>query len=756
MSRPKILIGVLIVITLIISLSFNFRLVKDVFWANFRQYPTDDGNKTEFLLETSRQNLLQYKNPFITHNTILYPYGLNYVLDDHWITSIPILTILRLGLDIHRSLIVLLLINFLVTCLLMYFTLRKLSVDPLLAWIGSLVFTFTPFLGYQTIGHFTYITMYLFPLIFLAVYNFIYAKQTREQLLWSILGGLILVFSLLTNFYYFLSIMIALLCLFIYFLLTQRKALWSFVCQRLFFLLLSAISIVIVLIPWAITVRELLLFDGLVNVPGFGGAIDLSADLTSFFIPSVYNPIYRSALNKLSSLSLLTNKLNHFYLRSWSTFAYPGVLVLISYFAFFRLKKKLPVKIIKSIEHYFWVGLFFGLLMLGPFLKIFNRWYFPADDGINVYLPLPFLLLHYLPGFSTIRAPTRFTPAFVFFGVIVGSLLANYLLKKINLRRRLMILLLVMTVFIVDQFHFTPVMPTQEVPIKAYEYISHDLSQVTVLEIPFTVRDGLQYIGSVHSTSFIKGILIHHKPVIGGYPSRVYPWVFKYYQELPFIGHIAKIIDKGNYLVGKEEPGQPQVTPFTDDSQKLEDEVDFLAIKYVLLKNNEDYSAVIGETISKMNFRPVLQDGNYRLWQRTPISKNFSTINFSMDDDYLYLGANFSLKEDGFRWALGKRAKVFIKLPENLATNSFISFKLAAYHQSQSVRVYLDEKLLGNLDVVTTPNSYQLPIPSDTPAGLHRLDFIMSQSFRPSEVGESQDQRDLSIKFYQISLSNQR
>ena len=58
-----------------------------------------------------------------------------------------------------------------------------------------------------------------------------------------------------------------------------------------------------------------------------------------------------------------------------------------------------------------WSALLFGLLTLGPLLQIGGRYQFSLDNLLpsGITLPLPFVLLHYVPFFNANRAPNRFS-----------------------------------------------------------------------------------------------------------------------------------------------------------------------------------------------------------------------------------------------------------------------------------------------------------------------------------------------------------
>ena len=154
---------------LLINFIFNYRIFKDVFNYNPAQVIINDGLVTEFLTETSHQNTLKLKNPFKTSNSILYPFEINFSLNDHAISNLPFLLILRPLSDIHRSTLVIILINFLLNNILMYLVLTKLKINKYLAFISSLIFSYMPFISHRILGHYTYTPLYFFPLQLLLI-----------------------------------------------------------------------------------------------------------------------------------------------------------------------------------------------------------------------------------------------------------------------------------------------------------------------------------------------------------------------------------------------------------------------------------------------------------------------------------------------------------------------------------------------------------------------------------------------------------
>jgi len=401
-----------------------------------------------------------------------------------------------------------------------------------------------------------------------------------------------------------------------YWLFIDKKKLLILLKKNIAYFFISIVSAIFFLIPWILAVYDLIKTQGLVKTPGFGGAITLSADILSFFTPSEYNPIYKIFFSMLASIIPLFSKYNHFFLNSWERFAYPGIIVLGIYFLIILLKilKKFPFNLWNKIKQYFVVSLVFAVLTLGPFLKVFNRWSINLE-GVSVVFPLPFLLLHYTPGLSTLRAPSRFTPIFIFLACIVAAYVINFIFIKISKKRQIILLIGLFLIFFIDQFYAIPTKLNQEIPTQIYNYLK-DKPQGTVLEIPFTVRDGFQYIGFVHALQPMYGQAIHGKPIIGGYMARVSDNIFNYYKNLKFINYLANIIDKGNYIPLKEKPRDINFFPYPYSISTAENEVQSLKIKYVVLKEDEKYSNYLINLFKQIGFTEKQKDNNYLLLEK--------------------------------------------------------------------------------------------------------------------------------------------
>lgn len=600
-----------ILIFILINFIFNFGLWKELFSSKIT---VSDNIITEFFVEASYQNILHFKNPYIT-NSIFYPFVTNFALNDSSSAYVLPFFFLRPFFDPHKSILLITLFSFFLNNVIMYMLLRNLKIRQGLSLIVALVFGFTPFLSHRILGHYSYILIFFFPLVFLTIFKLIEVKKRKEKLIISLFLGLSMALILLSNLYYFFMIILGIIFYAGYWLFVDKKKSLILLRKNVIYLFLSVFSAIFFLIPWILAVYDLIKTQGLVKTPGFGGAISLSADVVSFVTPSEFNPIYKLIFSKLAVLLPIFPKYEHFFLNSWERFVYPGIIIIGVYLSIVLLKiiKKFPISLWNKVKVFFTTSLVFAILMLGPFLKIFNRWSINLE-GVAVVFPLPFLLLHYVPGLSILRAPSRFTPIFIFFACIVVAYVFDFLIEKVGKKKSLILIIILFIVFFLDQFYVIPTKLNQEIPTKIYYYLKNK-PQGVLLEIPFTVRDGFQYIGFVHAIQPMAGQLIHGKPIIGGYIPRVKQSVFDEYQKFSYIAYISKIIDKGNYSPLKDKPGEINLFPYPYPINVAKNELQSLNIKYIILKKDEKYTNEVKKNLESIGYKNSVNDEIYSLYE---------------------------------------------------------------------------------------------------------------------------------------------
>ena len=151
----------------------------------------------------------------------------------------------------------------------------------------------------------------------------------------------------------------------------------------------------------------------------------------------------------------------------------------------------------------------FALLALGPFVYI---------AGSNTYVPGPWALLRYAPGFGLARMPSRFTiVALLGLAVLMAGALAA-IGERWPQRRRL--IGAVVACLLVFEFWPSPRTLYSAEISAVYDRIAADSRDVRVLVLPVGVRDGTWETGNFRPRTQYNQTR-HGKALIGGYLSRI-------------------------------------------------------------------------------------------------------------------------------------------------------------------------------------------------------------------------------------------
>lgn len=151
---------------------------------------------------------------------------------------------------------------------------------------------------------------------------------------------------------------------------------------------------------------------------------------------------------------------------------------------------------------------FFGSLALGPFVHV---------AGQNLYIPTPWALLRYVPIVGAARMPPRMM-AVVMLGV---ALLLAFAIRELKSRvqRPAMMVTVVTAVLLFELLPAPRVTYSAAVP-HFFDVVAADPRPVSVLSLPFGLRDGMTAFGNPSPAS--QFFQTHHgKRLLGGYISRL-------------------------------------------------------------------------------------------------------------------------------------------------------------------------------------------------------------------------------------------
>ncbi len=705
---------------LFVSGVFNYQILCNAFFYCVESHPSD-GIITEFISEISREKILQFENPYGFHQRLFYPFYTSYALADPGSAHLPFYLVFREFMSSHRTLLLIVFVNLFLNYAVMYGLLRKLNMDFLVSLLGGLVFGAMPFISYRVLNHYTYTPIFLFPLLFLVLYSLVQASSLKMKVWFSAIVAVVGVYTLLTNFYYFISMGIATCAYSTYAGIFHSKKFWQILKNNIWYLLLAGVLFMLLLIPWIMSVLTIGQLYTDAKMQGFGGAWLLSSDLMNVFLPSEHNPFYAVIFSLLSQKHIFLQKVQEMYLSSYAKNAYAGIISLATIAGIFFAWKKVPSHIRPQVCMYISLALFFLSLSFGPFLQIFKRWFVDVE-GVSVVLPMPFLLLHYLPGMDTLRAPSRFVPVYIFFLVLASAYVWNYLSGRLPVgKSRYYIIGAVFFVVLLDQLYIIPKAAKEyrtHIPMRLYEHIATDKTRSTVLQIPFTVRDGFSYRGNVHAVSPMKGTLTHGKPIIGGYVARVATEIFSYYDRLPFISYLTRVSDIGNSSDGTPIP--KKIGRYVGTPQSIKAELDFLNIRHIILKNDESYSKAVSMDILSAGFKKVSTDAEYLLYSRPLSPREYTMVDFTKEQPAYYLGTtDVNTKAVGHQF--DKSAKVFLHAKKS---KKQMIIRISAPQEVQA-DIFVNGQYQQTVTLSPVKETLKVMTKNELVSGIHMIDLVL-------------------------------
>jgi len=733
----------------IINIIFNYRvywhqLIKDLsktgaVWGEVQSY--------EWLTDKFYRTIIVGKNPFGLVQGIFYPFDFHLGLTDA--ANGFYFLFLRPFFSIHQSMSIIAAFSLLLANIGMYFLLRSLKFEKLISFFVGLAYGYMTFL-FPRGGHLNYWCIYLFPWFYFCFVNLLQTNKKITRTIFSIGTSLFFVLTLWLNFYYFVMLLISIFCLLVYYVIIKTKLFFEQIKKLWSYGVLIFLVTVISLIPWAKGLYESTLFDEIPKTTGWGGAIEFASDLFNYFIPSGYG-YYVSKYPFLYKPFLIFLKLFRPEARSiFENFTYPGIIIIFSYLALIFIYKKFDKKIKENIKPFLFTSIVFFILTLGPFLHVFGHWTLTVDEGIKIVIPLPYIILHYVPFLNNIRVPGRLIVGFIFFAYIVCAYLISYFLKNRSIRFKQIFFAIFLLVFVFDQRVADNVFPApQDYPYKIFSTIKADKEKVSVLEIPFTVRDGFTYFGNGDAIGMTIGESWHGKPVIGGYMGRVADYKKNYYRLNPFFGYLGRQIDSSlnsNPIIDKDD-----LINWADlDIEKSKETINFLDLKYIILNSEMPYAATLSAKLIELGFEKQFEERKFSLFLRIPEDKDFLSINLGDENDINFLGMGWHNREGNFRW-VEKRSFVMFKTTKQKKYK--LNFKVAAFYKDQPVIIYLNKKKVARIDISTEEREYSVPINTKFKAGINKIYFIFDDSYQPTDViPGSLDERKISAKLFNIYL----
>ncbi len=381
-----------------------------------------------------------------------------------------------------------------------------------------------------------------------------------------------------------------------------------------------------------------------------------------------------------------------------------------------------------------------AVLAMGPLLHINGRSTFDLD-GLLVNVPLPFIVLHYIPIVRANRVPNRFSAMLMLCLAVLVGFTAMAILRRFNRRDVLLGAGGLLALLIVFE-HLAVPMPLTEARVPDWYYsLAEEPGDFAILEFPLGWRNSFGVLG-VERTQAQYYQSVHQKRLPSGNISRNPPFKFDYFRRVPIFDSIARL-----ELYERLDPAR------IEQDRLLADElVYFFDIRYLvfqpIIEDRPPYSHTRSQVEDYVQrvfpLEGIYQDASgltvYRVSQ--PPTRTQLGIDFGTEDARLYQGEGWSREETigdaSANWAEGQRARVFVPLREMRDYEMIFRGLAFAYEGSpqQTLRVRINgHGLPETVSVGPYWESYILTLPGKyLKAGLNEVVFEFGYAASPRDV----------------------
>lgn len=684
-------------------------------------------------------------NPFQT-NFLFYPLGTSLVLYAYTLLHVALALPLQFAFGLIPASNTMILFSFVIAAFGMYlFALYLLRVSlriwnerygarlgervadtrlhHLAAFVAGIVFAFASNrYVYLSLGHYNIVASEWLPFYLLFLFKTLLGRSIRP----AILAGLFAAFALYTETTD--GVLLVLLTLGI--LVFE----WRLVLRRATLVRLSIVAGVTALLFAPMLVPTALeLTNSGYALPGFGHSEKLLVDLLGFFSPTSLHPLNRFWVEELDAVRQGTARFSDV-----NTFFVGYLTAMLAVLGF----------VVFSRRNRMWLALALGfaILALGPLLHIAGQSTFDVD-GLEVNVPLPFLLLHYIPLIRENRVPNRYSILVVAALAVLASYAVWWILYQLSGRTRgstltyaVLGVTSLITAGLVYEHLAVPISLTDARIPTVYSQIAADPGSFTVLSLPLGLRNSFGQLGAEDTrTQYYQSA--HHKFLLSGQVQRNPPYLFDYFARAPVVSSILAIED------------YKELDPATIERDRglADDVVNLFDIRYVVVNpaipgrppyvDNRD--RVLQYLQSVLPLGEVIADADglvaYRVNQ--PPLKVPYRVDLSAPRGALYQGPGWLAAESvggqEANWASGPRATIYLPLREVREYTLTLRALPFSYPSGpgQTVGLALNGAPLPRLTLQPGWSDYPVKLPgSAVREGLNELTLDFGYSVRPRDV----------------------
>ena len=587
------------------------------------------------------------------------------------------------------------------------------------AFLGGLVYAFSSYhFVYAALGHYDMVSTQWIPF-----YTLFLVKTVREPG-WrnAMLAGVFATLALLCEMIF--GVFLAFLTMVVVGFSGRRRVLSLDFGKRFGVLLLAAL---LTYSPVGFPIlREF--FNAEYALEGWGHSEKLLVDLFGFTTPTALHPILGTDWTQ--ELVMVREGTSRFV--DVNTVFVGWVVIVLALFASVRCWSRAKAWTVGAIAS--------GVLAMGPLLHINGRSAFDLD-GLLLNVPLPFIILHYIPIVKANRVPNRFSAMLILCLAVLVGFGAHWILRRIHRRGLLLSVSAILCVLVLFE-HLSIPFPLTDARVPEWYYtLAEEPGDFAILEFPLGWRNSFGVFG-VERTQAQYYQSIHHKRLPSGNISRNPPFKFDYFRRIPIFDSIARL-----ELYEELDPAR------LEQDKLLADElVYFFDIRYLVFQpvvpNRPPYSDTkprVAEYVQQVfPVEGVYQDASgltvFRVSQRYPQTQ--LSIDFGTERAWLYQGEGWSRDEvigdASANWAEARQARLFVPLRQ-LDDYQMIFRALAFSYEGapqQTVQVIINgHRLTETFSIGPYWETYALTLPAgDLKEGLNEVVLEFAYAASPRDV----------------------
>ncbi len=602
------------------------------------------------------------------------------------------------------------------------------------AFLAGLLYAFGSYrMVYAAIGHYD-----MWSTIWIPLYALYLVKTLREaRLRNAVLAGLFLVLAMLCEMIFGVFLGLLTLILLAFALGLRRRAEvaggWPSLLRRL---VVMAVVAAILYLPVLLPILGEMLAG--YELAGWGDAEKLSVDLVGLVTPTALHPLGGDWVATLQQTREGTSRF-----RDVNTVFLGWAGLVLAAVGAVRFRRRLAA----------WITSFavFALFSLGPLLQINGRSVFDLD-GLQVNVPLPFILLHYIPVVKANRVPNRFSVVLMLALAVLAGFGAYWLLTKLagrksqgagrrSHRARWLFVTLILAVLILFE-HWSVPLPLTDARIPpVYAQVAAEPGDWTVLQLPLGWRNSFGVQGAENTqTQYYQAY--HHKRLLSGNISRNPPFKFDYFRQVPILDSLVTLQTYGQVDGGRRAADQATAGEF----------VSFYDIRYVVVAPGipgrppyvDTRDAVVAYAEEVLPVEKVYDQDGWLLYRvdQPPMPDPFM-VDFGSSEPrtMMALGEGWAEAEEiqgaSANWAVEQGARIFLPAAAGAGYRLTVSALPFDYPGAaeQGLAPQVNGRRLERRTMTPGWSSYTWEVPANLlRAGLNEIRFEFDRLNAPADV----------------------